>query len=163
MDKLTGKAKKIFNAGYFPKFLATVDGEGVPNIVPVLTLKAADETTLIFARFMVWKTARNLESTRKLVVSCIGPGLSVWSLKGEFVEFVKHGPYLKEFNETFLFRYNAYAGVNEVGVIRVVGVMPPRPVGCRVEDGHSGRLWADAAAGGGAVQEEGNFEIYLTY
>ena len=128
MANLDQKALKVFRKEYFPKFLATVDANGVPNVVPVLTLRAADESTLIFARFMVWKTARNLESTRKAAVACIGPGLHVWAMKGDFVEFVKQGPYLEQFNETALFRYNAYAGVNEVGVIKVRDVMPPKPV-----------------------------------
>lgn len=128
MDKLDGKAMKVFKREYFPKFLATVDADGSPNVVPVLTMRAADETTLIFARFMVWKTARNLEATRKATIACIGPSLYIWTVKADFVEFIKQGPYLEEFNETALFRYNAYAGVNEVGVLRVKEVLPPKPV-----------------------------------
>lgn len=128
MDKLDKKAYKVFKSALYPKFLATVDERGVPNVVPVLTLKCADENTLIFARMMVWKTARNLESTRKATAVCIGPGMSVWSVKGDFVEFAKRGDYIEEYQKSFLFRYNAYAGAEQVGVIRIREVMPTYPV-----------------------------------
>lgn len=125
MNKLDSKGLKIFKRAWYPKFIATMDEFGTPNVVPVLTTKAADESTLIFARFMIWKTAHNLETTRKTVVACMGPGLSVWRVRGEFLEFVKHGPYVEEFNETFLFRYNAYAGAEQVAVIKITDVLPP--------------------------------------
>lgn len=128
MDKLDEKAYKVFKSGLYPKFLATVDEAGVPNIVPVLTLKCADESTLIFARMMVWKTARNLESTGKAAAVCLGPGMSVWSVKGDFVEFARRGDYIEEYQKSFLFRYNAYAGAEQVGVIRIREVLPVQPV-----------------------------------
>jgi len=153
MDRLDKKTMKVFRKEYFPKFIATVDGAGAPNVVPVLTLRAADDQTLVFARFMVWKTARNLEETRKAAISCIGPSRYIWALKADFIEFVKQGPYLEEFNKTALFRYNAYAGVNEVGVFRVREVMPPKPVRwitTLIEQRAAARAASKAAGGDGA-------------
>lgn len=128
MDKLDKKAYKVFKSAMYPKFLATVDERGVPNVVPVLTLKCADENTLIFARMMVWKTARNLESTHKATAVCMGAGMLVWSVKGDFVDFAKRGDYIKEYQKSFLFRYNAYAGAEQVGVIRIREVITAYPV-----------------------------------
>lgn len=128
MDKLDEKAYKVFRSSLYPKFLATVDEAGVPNVVPVLTIKCADQQTLIFARMMVWKTARNLESTHKATVVCMGAGMFVWTVKGDFVEFAKRGDYIEEYQKSFLFRYNAYAGAEQVGVIRIREVLLPYPV-----------------------------------
>lgn len=44
-----------------PKFLATLNAEGLLNIAPIISLEAADEKTLIFGEFMMWKTRQNLE------------------------------------------------------------------------------------------------------
>lgn len=126
MNRLEGKALKAYKSKVSPKFLATVDSDGIPNVVPVLTLRAADPTTLIFARMMVWKTLSNFESTGIATACCFGPESSYWRVRLDFVEMAKSGPYLDEFNQMALFRYNAYAGATEVGVFRVREVLPPR-------------------------------------
>jgi len=126
VEKLEGKAFKAYKSEAFPKFLATVDKNGVPNIVPVLTLRAFDPETLVFGRLMVWKTAQNLEDTRKATACCFGPGANYWRVRAEFVEFAKKGPIVDAINEMAMFRYNAYAGASEVGVFHVREVLPPR-------------------------------------
>jgi len=128
MKCLEGKALKAYKSETYPKFLATVDKDGVPNVVPVLTLKAADSQTLIFARMMVWKTARNFEETAMATACCFGPGMHYWRVRAEFVEWAKKGPYLEEFNKMAIFRYNAYAGASEVGVFRIKEALEPRKV-----------------------------------
>ena len=45
---LTGKLKEALAGEMTPKFLATIGAEGVPNVVPVTSIDAADERTLIF-------------------------------------------------------------------------------------------------------------------
>ena len=127
--QLPKPALKALTNDAFPKFAATVSSEGVPNVVPLLTTNAADETTLIFARFMIWKTARNLEANGKITVNVIGPGLCSWIIRGAFQEFVRQGPYLDHYNRKALFRYNAYAGAGEVGVIKVREARGPLPLG----------------------------------
>jgi len=126
MDKLEGKALKAYKSESYPKFLATVDKNGIPNIVPVLTLQAVDPSTLIFGRLMVWKTAQNLETTRIATACCFGPGAYYWRVRADFVEFAKKGPHIELLNEMSLFRYNAYAGASEAGVFRVKEVLPHR-------------------------------------
>lgn len=126
MDKLDGKALKAYSTEVFPKFLATVDKDGTPNIVPVLTIKAADPQTLVFARMMVWKTAQNLEATGLAASCCYGPGGSYYRVRIKFEGFVKSGPHIDGFNKAAIFRYNAYAGASEVGVFKIQEVLEPR-------------------------------------
>jgi len=147
VNRLEGKALKAYKGEAWPKFLATVDPDGIPNVVPVLTLKAADPTTLIFARMMVWKTLSNLKATGVATACCFGPASDYWRVRLEFVEMVESGPYLDEFNRMALFRYNAYAGATEVGVFRVREVSPPRKMrwGRRLMEMRSIRKVAGAA------------------
>ena len=128
-DRLPKPAQKALRNDALPKFAATVSREGIPNVVPLLTASLADETTLIFARFMIWKTAQNLEANGRITINVIGPGLHSWIIKGEFQEYARQGPYLEYFNRKTLFRYNAYAGAGEVGVIRVREASGPLPLG----------------------------------
>jgi hypothetical protein len=126
-ERLGGPALKAFKGSY-PRFAATVDDKGVPNVVPLLSAVAADEETLIFARFMIWKTAKNIEKNRRITINSIGPGFKSWTLEGEFIEYQTRGQYIEFFNNQALYRYNAYMGINQVGVIRVRGVYEPWPI-----------------------------------
>jgi hypothetical protein len=105
-----------------PKFLATRDAEGVPNVVPVLSLEAADERTIIFGELMIWKTRRNLEADPRVAIMVLTPALSAWTIKAEFVEFQRSGAYFDRLMAGENVRYNAYGGIRSAGVIRVLEV-----------------------------------------
>jgi len=49
--------------------LATVDPEGKPNVVPMGTISTVDEETIGFADFLLDKTKKNLETTKRAAVS----------------------------------------------------------------------------------------------
>jgi hypothetical protein len=105
-----------------PKFLATRDADGVPNVVPVLSLEAADEQTIIFGELMIWKTRRNLEADRRVAIMVLTPALRAWTIKAEFVEFQRSGPFYDQLMAGENVRYNAYGGIRSAGVIRVLEV-----------------------------------------
>jgi len=123
MGPITGKAAKAFAAQGYLKFAATVDDEGTPNVVPLLSAKSIDSETIAFVRFMVWKTARNFESNQKMSFGCTGPWGKAYVAKGEFVEWQTSGPLLEKFEEEPIYRYNAYMGANQVGVVKVSDVI----------------------------------------
>lgn len=128
-SSLPAPAQKALRGDGFPKFAATRSNDGVPNVVPLLSTTLADEHTLIFVRMMIWKTAQNLLANGRITINVMGPGLNSWLILGEFVEFVRQGPYLDYFNRKAMFRYNAYSGAGEVGVIRVKETRGPVPIG----------------------------------
>jgi len=105
-----------------PKFLATRDADGVPNAVPVLSLEAADEQTIIFGELMIWKTRRNLEADPRVAVMVLTPAPRSWTIKAEFVEFQRSGAYYDHLMAGENVRYNAYGGIRSAGVIRVLEV-----------------------------------------
>ncbi len=101
-----------------PKFLATLDAEGIPNVVPITSLEAADESTIIFGELMIWKTRRNLESNPRVCIAVMTPSLRGWVIQGDFQEFQRSGPYVDRIMSGDFFRYNAYSGIRSAGVIR---------------------------------------------
>jgi predicted pyridoxine 5'-phosphate oxidase superfamily flavin-nucleotide-binding protein len=105
-----------------PKFLATLNSEGVPNVVPIMSLQAVDESTVIFGEFMIWKTRRNLEVNPRVSLAVMTASQG-WVIKGDFQGFQRSGPYFDRIMASDMFRYNAYAGIRNAGVIRVVSVV----------------------------------------
>jgi predicted pyridoxine 5'-phosphate oxidase superfamily flavin-nucleotide-binding protein len=106
-----------------PKFLATLNSEGVPNVVPIISLEAADDSTIIFGEFMMWKTRHNLEVNPRVSVAVMTTSQEGWVIKGDFLEFQRSGPYFDQIMASDTFRYNAYAGIRNAGVIRVESVV----------------------------------------
>ncbi|MEW5870440.1 MAG: pyridoxamine 5'-phosphate oxidase family protein [Chloroflexota bacterium] len=107
-----------------PKFLATRSPEGVPNVVPCVSIQPAGDQpdTLFFGNFLLRKSIRNLESDARLAVLVITPELQGWILKGDFIEFQRTGPYYERQMNSGLLRYNAYTGVRNAGILRVRSV-----------------------------------------
>jgi len=101
-----------------PKFLATLDAEGVPNVVPITSLQAVDESTIIFGELMMWKTRRNLEVNPRVCMAVMTPAARGWIIEGDFQEFQRTGPYVDLINSADFYRYNAYTGIRSAGVIR---------------------------------------------
>ena len=101
-----------------PKFLATLDAEGVPNVVPITSLQAVDERTIIFGELMIWKTRRNLEVNPRVCLAVMTPAVRGWIIEGDFQEFQRTGSYVDLINSADFYRYNAYTGIRNAGVIR---------------------------------------------
>jgi hypothetical protein len=118
----TGKLKQALGEEMTPKFLATADANGKPNVVPVVSITDWDDHTLIFTELMIWKTRRNLEANKKVCVAVVTEKLDGWIIKGNFREFVTAGPMIEKLNQTTFMRYNAYLGTRRAGIIDVLEV-----------------------------------------
>ena len=119
---LTGKLAEALHGELVPKFLATLDDEGHPNVVLVASIDAADERTLFFGVFLLHKTKKNLRKDAPVAVAVATEDLSIWTLQGRFRGFESSGPLLDKVNEKPMFRYNAYMKISDVGVIDVEAV-----------------------------------------
>jgi predicted pyridoxine 5'-phosphate oxidase superfamily flavin-nucleotide-binding protein len=120
MAKMPAKVIEKINDMSALKFMATVDGEGNPNVVCISSLIAADEETLVYANLMGVKTPKNLLRTRKVAVNVYAPDPGVsFQIKGEFVEFISGGPIFEAFTEHPALKYDPVFGVKSVGVIKV--------------------------------------------
>jgi len=72
-----------------PKFLATRNAEGVPNVVPVTSILPADDQpdTLFFGNFLLRKSIKNLGEDNRVGILVITQALQGWILKGAFLSF----------------------------------------------------------------------------
>lgn len=107
-----------------PKFLATRNAAGVPNVVPCISLQPADDQpdTVFFGNFLLRKSIRNLKEDARVGILVITPELRGWILKADFVEFQRTGAYVDKVMSGSLLRYNAYTGIRDAGIIRVRSV-----------------------------------------
>jgi predicted pyridoxine 5'-phosphate oxidase superfamily flavin-nucleotide-binding protein len=122
-DRLSPAAVRALAAARAPKFLATRDATGIPNVVPILSLEATDERTIIFGELMIWKTRRNLEADPRVAVMVLAPDLRAWTIRARFVEFQRSGAYFDHIMSSENVRYNAYSGIRSAGVIEVEEVV----------------------------------------
>jgi hypothetical protein len=120
MAKMPTKVIERLNDPNAMKFVATVDKEGIPNVVTISSLMAIDEETLVYANLMGVKTPKNLRETRKVAINVFAPDPGVsYQLKGEFVEFINSGPIYDMFTEHPAFKYSPMLRVKSIGVIKV--------------------------------------------
>ena len=119
MIALSEKGFKFLKTSGAVKFFATIGEDGWPNVVPLLSATPWDRETVCFVRFMIWKTRKNLEDRKKVAVCGLGL-LSALEVLGEFTGFETSGDKLDFFNSQAMYRYNAYFGAGQVGVIKVV-------------------------------------------
>jgi hypothetical protein len=107
-----------------PKFLATRSTEGVPNVVPVVSILPADDQPdlLFFGNFLLRKSIHNLQEDPRVGILVMTQQLNGWLLKGDFLEFQRTGPYVDKQMNSALLRYNPYTGIRNAGLIRVSAV-----------------------------------------
>src|SRR5512136_1053893 len=107
-----------------PKFLATRNADGVPNVVPCISILPADDQpdTLFFGNFLLRKSIQNLKQDARVGILVVTPQLQGWILSGDLIEFQRAGPYVDRQMSGPLLRYNAYTGIRDAGVLRVISV-----------------------------------------
>lgn len=113
---------RLFNAlkgEMVPKFLATQDESGIPNVVPIITIQPYDRETLIFGNFLMDKTEKNLRQSQDVSVTFITENLFGATIRGRFQGFQKVGEYADQISSGSFIRYNAYTGIRNAGSIKI--------------------------------------------
>ena len=118
-----------------PKFLATKDAEGIPNVVPVVSIVPLDAGHLIFGNYLMWKTARNLEAAeahedkthpaRQVSAMVLEESLFGALIRGRYSGSQKAGPWVDQINSQRFLRYNAYTGIRNAGCVDVTQIEGP--------------------------------------
>jgi hypothetical protein len=108
-----------------PKFLATRDGNGIPNVVPIISIQPYNDRTLIFGNFLMWKTEKNLATDPRVGVAVLTEQLFGATIRGTFQGFQKVGEYADLISSTSHLRYNAYSGIRSAGSIRIEEISGP--------------------------------------
>ncbi|MEW6440203.1 MAG: pyridoxamine 5'-phosphate oxidase family protein [bacterium] len=123
--ELDDRLLEAFKGDMTPKFMATRDRDGTPNVVPIISVQPFDRRTLIFGNFFMCKTERNLKEDPRVSVAVFTKGLYGATVRGRFDGFRTTGEHVDIVNASPTLRYNAYMGVRSAGAIRIAGAPEP--------------------------------------
>jgi len=135
-----------------PKFLASINAAGQPNVVPLLSIVPLEPGRAAFAEFMIWKTKANLLETGRTAFLAMDGKLNYVTATGRFTGFTKAGPVFDAMAIQSMFRFNPYNGLRAAGTIDIETVEAEGQIptlGLVASHLKAGRM-AKAAAGAGA-------------
>jgi len=124
MAILPAAAKEAFAKSMVPKFMATRDSEGTPNIAMIATITPWDDEHLIFGDFLMWQTKKNLENGSPVSVSVMARDLTCYEARGRFLGFETSGDKFDAMGKIDVFRYSAFGLLRGVGTIAVDEIRP---------------------------------------
>jgi hypothetical protein len=94
--------------------LATVNGEGLPHITLISSLRANTPSQVIWGQFTEGLSKRYICETPKAGFLVMTLDKQLWRGKASFSHTAKQGPEFEMYNNTPMFRYNAYFGIHTV-------------------------------------------------
>jgi len=127
--KISPSLHEALSGEMTPKFVATVDPEGKPNLVLIVSLKPEGDDRMVYGDFLMNKTAKNIEKNQKLGVFVITEDLQWWYMKADHLEFQTAGPIVDKINDGDFFRYNAYMSVRRAGIVGLKEIAAEGKVG----------------------------------
>jgi predicted pyridoxine 5'-phosphate oxidase superfamily flavin-nucleotide-binding protein len=115
----------VLSASDSAKMLATVDGKGIPNVVPVWSIVAVDPETIAFAELFIKKTKENLEKNKQVAIAVFKGPMTGYQLKGTFSGFQTSGPIFDSFAKKIMEAMKMQ--IKSVGIIKVTEVFSASP------------------------------------
>lgn len=94
--------------------LGTVTPEGWPHLTMISTLKASAAGQMAFGQFIEGRSKEYLQLNPRAGWLIMSLDKQIWRGKANFTHTAKHGAEYDFYNNTPLFRYNAYFGVHTV-------------------------------------------------
>lgn len=122
--ELPARARAVYEEEQAAKFLATLSAEGIPNVALIVSQLPGGPGEIIFGEFMMVKTQANLADNPRVASIVITQKLEMAGCKAELKEWTTSGPHVDKINSIGFFRYNAYAGIHNVAVARITGLLP---------------------------------------
>ena len=125
MVKIPKEVMDLLTAPDAAKMLATVDAKGVPNVVPVWSIRSMDPETIAFAEIFIKHTKENLLKTKKAAIAVFKGPMVGYQLKGTFIGFQTSGPLFDGFAKAI--KDQMKLDIKSVGVIKVDEVFAASP------------------------------------
>jgi hypothetical protein len=94
--------------------LATVDDEGLPHLTLISSLRANQATQVTWGQFTEGLSKRFIRNHPKVGFLVMTLDKQVWRGKATFTHTAQQGPEFEWYNNTPMFRYNAYFGIHTV-------------------------------------------------
>jgi len=94
--------------------LATTNGDGLPHITLLSTLRASSPTELVFGQFSEGLSKINIRKNPKVGFLILTLDKNTWRGKANFTHAERSGKEFDMFNNMPMFRYNSYFGIHTV-------------------------------------------------
>lgn len=120
LDQLSPNDLRSLEASIKVGLLATVTADGLPHLTLISTLKGSSPGQLVFGQFMEGRSKAHLLTNPKAGWLVMTLDKNLWRGKARFTHTARNGPDYDFFNNTPLFRYNAYFGVHTVYYLDLV-------------------------------------------
>jgi len=125
---LPPQARSVYEQEEIAKFLATCSADGDPNVTLIVSQIPVEDDLVVFGEFMMVKTLRNIRENPKVASIAVTEKLDMAGFKGTVEGWTKSGPYVERINSIPFFRYNAYAGIHNLALLRIEKLLeiPPK-------------------------------------
>jgi hypothetical protein len=108
--------------------LATVNPQGLPHLTLITTLMASSPEKVVWGQFMEGISKEHIKSNPKTVFFIMSLNKEFWRGKANYDHPAKDGKDYEFYNNTPLFRYNSYFGVNTVHYMDLVAHSGKQPL-----------------------------------
>ena len=92
--------------------LATINADGLPHLTLITTLKASSPTGVVWGQFTEGLSKQNILHNPKTGFLIMSLDKHLWTGKAAYTHAEKSGPDYDFYNNTPMFRYNAYFGIH---------------------------------------------------
>ena len=120
-DRFSDQDIKQLSATMKVGILGTVTPEGLPHLTLITTLMACSPKEMVWGQFMEGVSKQYIRQNPKTGFMVMGLDRNLWRGCAEYSHSAKQGPDYDFYNNTPLFRYNAYFGVHTVHYMNLVG------------------------------------------
>jgi hypothetical protein len=100
--------------------LATVNPEGLPHLTLISSLRANTPTQMIWGQFVEGMSKQYVRQNPRVGFLIMTLDKNLWWGKATFTHTAQQGPEFEWYNNTPMFRYNAYFGVHTVYYLDLV-------------------------------------------
>ncbi|KAF0110712.1 MAG: hypothetical protein FD147_1481 [Chloroflexi bacterium] len=108
--------------------LGTVTPEGLPHLTLITTLMASSPKEMVWGQFMEGVSKQHIKQNPKTGFMVMGLDKNVWRGCAVYTHSAKEGREYDFYNNTPLFRYNAYFGVHTVHYMNLIAQTGKHPL-----------------------------------
>jgi hypothetical protein len=108
--------------------LGTVNPQGQPHLTLITTLMASSAEQVVWGQFMEGASKDHVRRNPKTAFMIMTLNKTMWRGKADFTHTAREGKDYDFYNNTPLFRYNAYFGVHTVYYMTLRGHTGPQPL-----------------------------------
>jgi hypothetical protein len=127
-DQFSKEDIQAFEPAMKVGILATVNPQGLPHVTMISTLKAAGPGEICWGQFIEGQSKHNIRQNPKTGWLIMNLEKELWRGKSSFKRTAQSGVDYDFYNDTPLFRYNAYFGVHTVYYMDLLGHTGRKPL-----------------------------------